>query len=317
MNDAVATVKEAVSGPALMGHVRAFAGRVKLSGTPEELESFRYLQAQLDGFGYRTRLLMHDAYISLPGPARVEAGGRTLTAITHSFSRSSPSEGLRAPLVDVAHGTEADFAGRRLHGCVVLVEGIASPAVAARASTAGAAGQLHISPQQHLHEMCISPVWGSPSDATISVLPATVACTVSHEDGRALRERLAAGEALEVVLHAEVDTGWRRTPLLEAELDGRGGADASFILFSGHHDTWHEGVMDNGSANATMLEAARVLAARRAEWRHGLRLCFWSGHSQGRYSGSAWYADNHWDELDRRCARYSPTFNSPSAIRYS
>jgi len=32
-----------------------------------------------------------------------------------------------------------------------------------------------------------------------------------------------------------------------------------------------------------------------------LRLCFWSGHSHGRYSGSTWYADTHWDELDRRC----------------
>jgi hypothetical protein len=33
-----------------------------------------------------------------------------------------------------------------------------------------------------------------------------------------------------------------------------------------------------------------------------LRLCFWSGHSHGRYSGSTWYADQNWDELERRCA---------------
>ena len=33
-----------------------------------------------------------------------------------------------------------------------------------------------------------------------------------------------------------------------------------------------------------------------------MRLCFWSGHSHGRYSGSTWYADQHWDELERRCA---------------
>ena len=40
----------------------------------------------------------------------------------------------------------------------------------------------------------------------------------------------------------------------------------------------------------------------RNKWRRGLRLCFWSGHSHGRYSGSTWYADQHWDELERRCA---------------
>ena len=60
--------------------------------------------------------------------------------------------------------------------------------------------------------------------------------------------------------------------------------------------------MDNGAANATMLEVARLTARERTEWRRGLRLCFWSGHSHGRYSGSTWYADQNWDELERRCA---------------
>jgi hypothetical protein len=32
-----------------------------------------------------------------------------------------------------------------------------------------------------------------------------------------------------------------------------------------------------------------------------LRLAFWSGHSHGRYSGSAWYADNYWLDLYRHC----------------
>ena len=75
-------------------------------------------------------------------------------------------------------------------------------------------------------------------------------------------------------------------------------------MFSGHHDTWDYGVMDNGGANATMLEVARLFAPERADWRRGLRLCFWSGHSHGRYSGSAWYADTHWDELVRRCVAH-------------
>jgi hypothetical protein len=109
---------------------------------------------------------------------------------------------------------------------------------------------------------------------------------------------------VEVVLHAKVDTGWRQTPLLVGELDGPSGPSGPFVLLSGHHDTWYYGVMDNGSANATMLEAARLMAARRAEWRRGLRVCFWSGHSHGRYSGSAWYVDEHFADLDRRCVAH-------------
>ena len=302
-NSVVAEMCRGVDGAAMMGHLGQLARWVKLSGTAEEAESLRYLRAVLDGDGYRTTWLEHDAYISLPGAAHVEVDGHELKAITHSMSRSSPPGGTTGRLVHVGEGAEADIAGRDLRGCILLVEGIANPAVSLRASQAGAAGQLHISPHEHLHEMCISPVWGSPSPGTVDALPGTVAATVSHADGSALRARLERGEAPRVVLHAEVDTGWRRTPLLVAELDVPSAApDAPFILFSGHHDTWYEGVMDNGAANVTMLEVARLCAVHRGRWRRGLRLCFWSGHSHGRYSGSAWYADTHWEELERRCA---------------
>jgi N-acetylated-alpha-linked acidic dipeptidase len=53
-----------------------------------------------------------------------------------------------------------------------------------------------------------------------------------------------------------------------------------------------------------MLEIARLFAPEQPAWRRGLRLCFWSGHSHGRYSGSTWYADTHWDELVRRCVAH-------------
>ena len=291
-----------VDGARLMATCRLMAERVKLSGTPDELASMKALQAALDGDGYRTTLLQHDAYISLPGPARVEVDGQALRAITHSFSRPSPQGGLEGRLVYVGEGSAADFArAGALDGAILVAEGIASPAVADRARRAGAAGQLHISPHEHLHEMCISPVWGSPGLSTLAELPSTVACTVSDVDGGALRDRLAAGETPHVVLHAEVDTGWRKTPILVAEMDALS-KEEPFVLFTGHHDTWYFGVMDNGSANATMVECARVLAGHKSAWRRGLRLCFWSGHSHGRYSGSSWYVDNHWDELETRCA---------------
>jgi hypothetical protein len=292
----------AVSGAALMASCAVFAQRVKLSGTADELASMHTIKAALDRDGYRTTLISHPAYISLPGTARVDIDGQPVAAITHSFSLASPAPGLTGEIVYLGEGRPADFAGRNLHGRIVLVEGIANPAVAALARAAGATGQLHISPHEHLHEMCISPVWGSPGVAERAAMPATITCTISQADGAALRNRLAQGEAPVVTLHAEVDTGWRETPILVAEMDAPNAADDSFVLFSGHHDTWYFGVMDNGSANATMLECARVLAGSCAAWKRGLRLCFWSGHSHGRYSGSAWYVDNHWDELERRCA---------------
>lgn len=286
-----------VSGELMMERCAGFARYQKLSGSAAELESLAEVQAALAASGFRTAILMHDAYISLPGPASVVAGGMTLTAITHSFSQPSPEGGLTARLVDLGMGGAAAFAQDDVRGAIVLVDGIASPAVAAWAAQAGAIGQLHVSPHEHLHEMCISPVWGSPSTETLREMPQTVACTISLADGTALRKTMPET----VTLHASVDTGWRETPILQADMDGSD-PDGPFILFTGHHDTWFYGVMDNGSANATMIETARVLASRRDAWRRGLRLCFWSGHSHGRYSGSSWYVDTHWAELERRCA---------------
>ncbi|WFU51210.1 M28 family peptidase [Sinorhizobium terangae] len=290
----------------LAAHIEEFGRRIKLSGTPEELESFRYLEREMASYGYRTELLFHDAYISLPGQARVEANGENLRCITHSMSVATTSDGIRAPIVYVGEGDEAAFASVDVRGKTVLVDGIATEEVTALASAHGALGQLHISPNEHLYEMCVSPVWGSPSQVTRPKLPTTVVCTIARDDGARLRAQCQAGEIVLVSLWADVDTSWRKTPILVAELPAEKKVDdgAPFVLFSGHHDTWHYGVMDNGCANATMLEAARLLAARRGPWRRGLRLCFWSGHSHGRYSGSAWYADEYWDELDRRCVAH-------------
>ena len=42
----------------------------------------------------------------------------------------------------------------------------------------------------------------------------------------------------------------------------------------------------------------------KGELKRGLRLCFWSGHSHGRYSGSSWYADAKFGDLARHCAAH-------------
>ncbi|WP_198377524.1 M28 family peptidase, partial [Neoroseomonas rubea] len=293
-----------VSGPEMMANLREIARWVKLSGTAEEREALGFIERRMRDYGYRTKVLLHDAYISLPGKAAVLVDGGPVAAITQSFSLSSPPGGLSGVPVHLGQGTEADFAGRDLSGRILLIEGMATPATAQRATRAGAAGQLHISHHEHIHEMCISPVWGSPGTGTLAEMPATVVCSVAQADGAAIRDALLGGRAPVVTLQAEVDTGWRPTPILVAELDGPGGAEDPFVLLSGHHDTWYHGVMDNGSANAGMMEVARICATRRADWKRGLRVCFWSGHSHGRYSGSAWYADSHWDELDRRCVAH-------------
>ncbi|MBX0329018.1 M28 family peptidase [Oscillochloris sp. ZM17-4] len=297
-----AALLAAVSADELMDLTAEVSAEVRLSGSPEELRALERAEARLRAWGFRTRMLRHDAYISLPGPASLAvAGVGALECITHAFAVSTPPEGMTAEVVDLGAGAPADWAAADVRGRIALVDGLATPEMARRARLAGSAGQIFINGAQ-LHEMILSPVWGSPTAEELSLYPQAPAASVRAADGARIRAALAAGPA-QATLVTTVETGWRTLPLLQADLDGPPD-DRSFVLFAGHIDSWHYGAMDNGSANATMLHLSRLLAERRDQLRRGLRVCFWSGHSHGRYAGSAWYVDSHWDELRRRCAAY-------------
>jgi len=143
--------------------------------------------------------------------------------------------------------------------------------------------------------MIVTTIWGTPTPETAWRIPRLPCCSIKKVDAERLRARLAEGP-LRVRLVTRVRTEWMPIPHLTGHLAG---AEEAFTLFSGHVDAWHHGAMDNGSANATMLEVARLLGRQRGALRRGLRLAFWSGHSHGRYAGSAWYADHAWRELER------------------
>lgn len=299
------SIADQVQIETLMEHVHWVTKHTKEAGTEGERQSLHHFVRRLEGYGYRVETILHDAYISLPGPARLRVGDAEFETITHSFSRPSPEGGLTAEVVFAGKGTEADFAGKDMRNKIVLSHGLAAPEIADRCTRAGAVGQIQISTNAQLYEMCISPVWGNPASSTQDRLPRTVVVTVSQGDGERLVGLLSSGKPVMATIHAEVDTGWRKTPLLVAEMEAPAAAGTDqFVLVSAHHDTWHFGVMDNGTANASATEIARLAALRRAEWKRGLRLCFWSGHSQGRYSGSAWYADTRWGEIDRCCVAH-------------
>ena len=301
------TIALAVSESNLMDFTRRIAQWTRLSGTSEERSAAAYAEEQLRTSGYRTRIVVHDAYISLPGPATLRVthpAPRDVFCITHSIARSTGPSGVAGDLVDVGKGAPEDYARAGAAGKIALVDDLATPEQAVAGSRVGVAGLIFAS-GRHAHEMCISPVWGNPAPSTAGTLPTIPMVSVHQEDGRALRDLCRAGRAA-VHFTAEVRTGWTRTPIVLADLPaGHPDADPDrFVLFSGHLDGWHLGAMDNGTANATTLEVARVLAARRTAWRRGLRVAMWSGHSHGRYSSSAWYADNHWFDLAANCVAH-------------
>jgi hypothetical protein len=290
-----------VSGAELDRHLRGIARVVRLSGTPEEAEAFDYAESQLRAFGFRVERHESDALIGYPQRASLEIAGDPPVAITangYSLSPGTGPAGVSGELVHAGAGLDADYENLDVRGKIVISDGLAMPGKAAAAEWAGAIGQIHVN-DEHIHEMCISPVWGTPVPETGALLPKVPAVGIARRDGDRLLARLRQG-SVRVRLVTEPFRAWVKIPTLTGDLPGA--AEDTFVLFSGHVDSWHYGAMDNGTANATQLEVARLLAERRGELRRGVRIAFWSGHSHGRYAGSTWYADTFWHDLHERCA---------------
>lgn len=290
-----------VSAEHIEEHLLHLTRKVRLSGSPEERETFRYIARTLARWGFEIEEHRCECWTSWPVAALLEIVGETpvsIPCITHAMAASTPPDGVVLDLVDVGRAESKTLAQRTLVGGAALCDGLAMPGKVFHIEQAGAAAQIHICGQR-LHEMIVSIVWGSPTPESASLLPRTPIVSVTVEGGAQLREALGRGPVL-VRIRTRVDTRWRDLPLLVAHLRApRGNGD--FVLLSGHVDAWHYGAMDNGSGNATQMEVGRIFAARRNRLRRDLRLAFWSGHSHARYGGSAWYADHSWRDLYEHC----------------
>ena len=291
-----ATLASELSPEILMEHTRRIAADERESGTPGEARAFDYIATTLERYGLTIERREIEAFISLPQEARITLpDGSVIHGLTHAFSASA--DALQGEVVDAGDGNAEDYARVPAAGRIVLVDGLATPGKAWTAQNAGTLAQLFVN-ADHLHNMIVTTVWGTPDPHTAARIPRTPCLSITRADADRLRALMGRGP-LRITMTTRVKTGWTPIPHLVAHLEGR--ADDRFVLLSGHVDSWHHGAMDNAAANATMMEVARLLARHRDRLRRGLRIAFWSGHSHGRYAGSAWYADHAWHDLHRRC----------------
>ncbi len=296
-------VAEMLGGQDLLGFVARVAKGIRMSGSPEESEAFDYIESYLTDLGFKTTRHAAESLIGFPQESRLqvlEPRQADIRCNGYSLTPSTPDEGLVGELVYAGYGTIDDYQRRDVKGKIVLTSGLASAEKAMLVDRTGALAHIHIN-EDHIYEMCISPVWGTPTPATLEMLPHTPAIAISRRDGEVLRDLLTTEKVVVRVL-TKTYRDWRPIPTLTADLPGA--QDDKFVLFSGHVDSWHFGAMDNAAANAAQLAIARLLSQQKHLLYRGVRLAFWSGHSHGRYSGSAWYADHSWQDLFDHCAAH-------------
>lgn len=300
---------DSVSADRLMASATTIAQWVRLSGTPKEAESFDWIEGQLKEYGLTVTRYKFPALVSWPLEASL-----TITSVdgetydvpcgAHAFSVPTLSEGLEGELLYAEKGTEEELREAGAAGRIVLVDGIVAQNRNLVAEQAGVAASIWIAGSQ-LHERLLLPTWGMPTPETAHLIPRTPSVSVKGVDGDRIKASMEKGP-VRVKLHTKVFKGWKEIPVLIGDL--RPSVESpegdTFVMFSGHVDSWYYGAMDNGTANATQLEVARLLALRSSSLRRGLRVAFWSGHSHGRYAGSAAYADHAWQDLHDHCVAH-------------
>lgn len=281
-----------VDGKRLMDHAEYITSRDRESGSPGEKRAAEYFRSVMTELGLEVDIHYVENYISLPvsGSLTLQDGTRLTSCITHSYGASTGETGLTGEAVYVSGAASEDISGK-----IAVMNGLASAVPCKALENRGAAGIICITAGNYPYNMSISPIWGQPVPSTVDLISKIPVVTVNAPDGERLLESLKRGEN-KIRMVTEVSTKFRTVPISVAELKAGKPTDR-FVMFGGHMDSWHKGGADNGGANAVVLELARVFAKYRDQMNVNIRFVWWSGHSNGRYSGSNWYADTHWEEL--------------------
>lgn len=279
----------------LMQFDQKIASFTRHSGTDEEYQAFLYMKEKYESFGYRTELVLHDAYISLPVSAKLTVNGTGVYAQTHSMVPSTPTGGISGPVVYVPEKKLSNLKHGSLKGKILAVDGRATFPLVKKVSRLDPVGLICIQ-EDPIRECIPSGAWGSPDTHCEGLYPEIPIVSVRESETAWIRD----GKEYKACMETEVDTGWRKIPSLTAFLDVCPKSE-KYVMFTGHLDSWYYGAIDNGTVNAAQLEVARLVAKNKDKLKRNFRLVNFSGHSHGRYAGSAWYALENWMDLHKNC----------------
>jgi len=299
-----------ISKERLWEHVEWFANEgEKLSGTPVNERSVDYILEKLAGFGVGARAPEFQAWLGFPKifEAEVEVlepEARVLDCIALAQCASGSAE---AELVYVKGGGLADYEGVDAEGKIVLVDFTLRPARPWKNYVAGVlkggVGQIvisHAGPARALNRGTVKSVWGNPIPENVDEIGRISVVNVCREDGEYLMGLLEEGP-VRVRMKAEGKRGFHMIRQPMARVDG---VSKEFVLLGSHMDAWGAAASCNALGCASTLEAGRLMTRHDSRLRRGLELLWFQGHETGIMTGSTWYLDNLWGDLNANCVAY-------------
>lgn len=289
-----------------------FATLVRESGSEDEREAADFIAQRLEEEGVSRRVHHPLLYLSLPrgaGLGVLSPTNKEFRVKTPSFSLSTGGEWIEGEMIFVPTGYAtgiADIFGGKiqrgsddLEGKVVLTEGFPMPGKVAEFAELGVKAAVFISPGERIHEGICTTIWGAPDLDNAGDEPEIPVLAISKPDGQEL-SGLCEQEAIKVEFRTRLEEGWYRCPLIDVFIEGSEEPD-KYVLLHGHLDSWHEGIGDNATGDAALLEMARIFNKYRDRLKRSVRIAIWPGHSYGRYAGSTWFADEFGLDLEENC----------------
>jgi N-acetylated-alpha-linked acidic dipeptidase len=289
-----------------------FATLVRESGSEEERAAADFLTRHLEEQGVPYRVHRPSLYLSLPRGAALKVVGaneKEFRVKTPSFSVSTDDKWVAGDVIYVSTGYATGigdiFGGKieqdaeDLQGKVVLTEGFPMPGKVAQFADLGVKAAVFISPGERIHEGICTTIWGAPDLDNAGDEPKIPVLAINKPDGQELSELCKHGP-VQVQFKTRLKKGWYPCPLIDIFIEGYEEPD-KYVLLHGHLDSWHEGIGDNATGDAALLEMARVFSKHSDKLKRSVRIAIWPGHSYGRYAGSTWFADEFGLDLDENC----------------
>lgn len=299
-------IAEEISLELMRETLECFSRLHRYSGSEQGEEAVRYMESYLARHGVPCQILSYDCFRSLPVSAEIKAGVRVYEALAAVYSGEAywrkaelcyDRASELGPLAELENLKRMEAFKDK-----IVLTNDRDGEFAKTAYDAGAQGVIVIWPQTEpwLHHMTIGTVWGNPTIRDLHRYCRIPYVAVTNETGRELK-RLCEEGACEGGLDIRMEDSIVKTSMPVVDIPGR---SPKYVLVSGHYDSWYEGITDNATSNAATLECARLLYKYRCQLKRGVKIAFWSGHSDGRYAGSSWFADQYWEDLDKNCVAH-------------
>lgn len=342
MNEKIENLKteilENISGKEMWEHIEFLNNTHRRSGSKDDYKAIDYIIKKLTEYKIDNELIEFNSLISYPSRASLRLikpadKMKEFNCKTRAFSVSSHPSGISAEVVYIpTHSpgigitddfnaeeiTKSAYDNINVEGKIVLSKK-GGPDGIKEAQDNGAIAFISTwaSEEDVVHEMIATPIWGTPTLDDEKDMIKIPVVAINKEEGDYLID-LCQKEKVEVILNAEVDTKWSKLKIPVATIKGNEEPE-KFVLIAGHLDSWHVGITDNATGNASCLELAKLFKNIQQNLKRSVKIAWWPGHSYGRYSGSTYFADINWIDLSKNCLAYN-NIDSPGcrgAIDYT